>query len=643
MAQVVQVRGDGLVVGHPDLVALGLAAQVAQLIHGHHRVGVGQVVGGAQIVHIGALGGKADDHVIAADLVAQDLVAVGVADAQGNLGLIGRGGDRGGTAGGAAAIQAVGAGGIIEIPDGTGLSLVVVQHALHLIAEGYAPAGEELGEVAVGHLGGDEGHALVVGIAAVCAGLPQLEELIVEGQGLGSIVMGQVELPVHTQLHEHIVGGAGTALSHLIKDGFPAFVRSEAGIQGHGASVPGLEGQGVDVVGDFGLTQFVHVVADLVGDAPAEQAVGLARAGDGSGLALDQSGSRAVLHADVVAGSVHEGTGEHAHVADVLAGGHGILIAGQGGIGVNDALDLVGDEELLLPGQHVLIHGIDHGVLIAARALQAGKHLVGGEGQEHAGGGDLGGVADIGGQAGGGQSGHIGGQLLDIGPDGILPGGLTHAVPVGQLQHRHLPGVIQHTGLKLDGLGVAAGVGQIKGAAPVGQAADLLNGNVVAAVLQGHGSALPHAGLAVELGGHHIDGGVAGQLGVDGHGGAGLGGNAQGLQVAGALAGGLIGGSGGAAALEIVLHQTQRIAVLVQQGLGQLQLIPELSGIQIVAAQRVEAGGQGGDGLLIHRALQGSEGTVGKEVGNLLRQSIAVIEGDLGDADAGSTGLLAQS
>ena len=71
--------------------------------------------------------------------------------------------------------------------------------------------------------------------------------------------MGQVELPVHTQLHEHIVGGAGTALSHLIKDGFPAFVRSEAGIQGHGASVPGLEGQGVDVVGDFGLTQFVHV------------------------------------------------------------------------------------------------------------------------------------------------------------------------------------------------------------------------------------------------------------------------------------------------------------------------------------------------------------------------------------------------
>ena len=102
----------------------------------------------------------------------------------------------------------------------------------------------------------------------------------------------------------------------------------------------------------------------------------------------------------------------------------------------------------------------------------------------------------------------------------------------------------------------------------------------------------------------------------------------------GPLAGGLIGGSGGAAALEIVLHQTQRTAVLVQQVLGQLQLIPELSRIQIVAAQRVEAGGQGGDGLLIHRALQGSEGTVGKEVGNLLRQSIAVIEGDLGDADA---------
>ena len=452
-----------------------------------------------------------------------------------------------------------------------------------------------------------------------------------------------MELPVHTQLHEHIVGGARAALSHLIKDGLPASVLGEAGIQSHGAAVPGLEGQGVDVVGDLGLAQLIHIVADLVGDTPAEQAVGVTLSGSGGGLALDQSGSRAVLHADVVSGSVHEGAGEHAHVADVLAGGHGILIAGQGGIGVNDALDLVGDEELLLPGQHVLIHGIDHGVLIAARALQAGKHLVGGQGQEHAGGGDLGGVADVGIQTGGGQSSHIGGQLLDIGPDGVLPGGLTHAVPVGQLQHRHLPGVVHHTHLELDLLGVAAGIGDVERTAPAAEASDLLHGNVVAAVLQGHRGTLPHAGLAVELGGHHIDGGVAGQLGVDGYGGASLGGHAQRLQVTGALAGGLIGGSGGAAALEIVLHQTQRTAVLVQQGLGQLQLIPELSRIQIVAAQRVEAGGQGGDGLLIHRALQGSEGTVGKEVGNLLRQSIAVIEGDLGDADAGSTGLLAQS
>ena len=37
-------------------------------------------------------------------------------------------------------------------------------------------------------------------------------------------------------------------------------------------SQPG--GQRVDVVGGLGLAQLVHVVADLVGDAPAKQAVG---------------------------------------------------------------------------------------------------------------------------------------------------------------------------------------------------------------------------------------------------------------------------------------------------------------------------------------------------------------------------------
>ena len=155
-----------------------------------------------------------------------------------------------------------------------------------------------------------------------------------------------MELPVHAQLDEHVVGSAGAALGHLVEDLGPAAVLGEAGGQVHGAAVPGLEGQGVDVVGALGLAQLVHVVADLVGDAPAEQAVGVALAGGGGGLALDQGGGGAVLHAHVVAGGVHEGAGEHAHVADVLAGGHGIGVAGQGGIGVNDSLDLVGDEEL---------------------------------------------------------------------------------------------------------------------------------------------------------------------------------------------------------------------------------------------------------------------------------------------------------
>ena len=119
-------------------------------------------------------------------------------------------------------------------------------------------------------------------------------------------------------------------------------------------------------------------MADLVGNAPAKQAVGTTRSGDGGGLVLDQGGGGAILHTDVVAGGVHEGTGEHAHVADVLAGGHGILVAGQGSAGIDDALDLVGHKELLFPGQHILIHGLHHGALIAVHTLQSGQHLVGG-------------------------------------------------------------------------------------------------------------------------------------------------------------------------------------------------------------------------------------------------------------------------
>ncbi len=267
---------------------------------------------------------KAMGVAVAADLIAQDLVAVGVGDGQGHLGLVHRGGDGGGASGGAAALETIGAGGVIEVPDGAALGGVVVQNILHAVAEGHAPAGEELGEVAVGRLGGDESHPLVVGVAAVLAGLPQLKELVVEGQGLGGLVIGQVELPVHTQLHKHVVGGAGAGLGHLVKDLLPAAVLGEAGVQSHGAAVPGLEGQGVDVVGDLGPAQLVHVVADLVGDAPAKQAVGAASTGLGGGLTLDQGGGGAVLHADVIAGGVHEGTGEHAHVADVLAGGHGV-------------------------------------------------------------------------------------------------------------------------------------------------------------------------------------------------------------------------------------------------------------------------------------------------------------------------------
>ena len=173
----------------------------------------------------------------------------------------------------------------------------------------------------------------------------------------------------------------------------------------------------------------------------------------------------------MASGGVHEGPGEHTHIADVLAGGHGIAV----GVrprpgGGDDALHLVGHVEHVLPGQHVLVHGVRHLIHGSSDAGQSRQHPVGGEGEQHAGGGDLGGVADVGARLGELEGGDVALQSGDVGPDGLPAGTLIHGVPAGQLQHGHGEGVLSQPDLHLHRAGVVPGVGQVQRAAPlVGQ------------------------------------------------------------------------------------------------------------------------------------------------------------------------------
>ena len=284
-----------------------------------------------------------------------------------------------------------------------------------------------------------------------------------------------------------------------------------------------------------------------------------------------------------------------------------------------------------------MVHGVHHLLNAPVCALQPGQRLGGGDGQQHAGGGDLGGVADVGLGRGGLQGPHIGVQLGHIGADGVFAPGLVHAVPPGQLQHGHGEGVGVHPELEFDGPRIVPGVGQVQRAAPLRvQGADFGHGDIVAAIHQPDGRPLPDARLSEILGGNHIDRRIAGQLGIDGHRGPRPGGHAQGLEGTGALPGGVLGGG---AALEIIFHHAQGGSVARQQRPGQLQLVPQPGQIQIEVGLSLQPGGEGGDLLPGHTRLEGSEGAVGKQRGDIVGQAVALVEGHLGDAHPAAVAL----
>ena len=409
-----------------------------------------------------------------------------------------------------------------------------------------------------------------------------------------------MELPVEPQLDEHVVGVAGEALGGLGEDTRVFIALFQPGGQGVLLPVIGLDHQGIEVVGDFRLAQLVHVVADLVGDAPAEEAVrrvGGSHSADG--LPAGHAGAGAVADADVVSRRVHERAGEHLHAADILAGLHVVL-----GVGYVDALGGFADVHHVLPGQNGLVQRLDPLRPAAARAAQHGG---GGQGQQHGGGGNLRDVADVRPQVAG-QSGGIALQLAGVAAQLASPLALAQGIPIRQLQHRN---VRSPADVEADTLGVCSAVGQVEAAAPGGVlAADLGDGQHVPPVGQRSDGGAPGGGLGLELAGVHRQllsrrdaGGVNGQLLLR------PGGHPQGLEVAAALlvfpavlpaAAGLDSvyqHAGGRSAPEQLLRQGQ----LVRQGV-QIHVIVPLLALQPlpegVNVRLGDAGAQGGPQLV---------------------------------------------
>ena len=553
---------------------------------------------------------------------------------------LGGGGE--GACGGLGSGQTLPAALVAEIPEGAVLFPVGFQLLLGCIAKGHAPPLKELGQILLDHPGGGEGHLVVVGLGPGGVGvrLPVLEELVVEPHGAVGVILfpvvGQVELPVHAQLDKHVVGLAGLALGGFGEDGGVLAALLQAGGEGVVLSVEGLNHDGVDVVGDLRPAQLIHVVADLVGDAPAEEAVCGGPGGQfGDGQAADHAGTGAVADADMAARGVHKGAGEHLHTPDILAGGHVVLV-----IGVVDSLGGLADVHDVLPGQHVLVQIFNPAAAVGAVGPQHGG---GGEGQQHGGGGDLRHVQALDGGVGAGDvlGGHIGGELVHIGSDPGPAGALIQAVPVGQLQH----GDVHRTAdVELNGFGVGAAVGQVQAAAPLGGlAADCGHGENVPAVGQRADLGPPGGGLGVKLAGIEGDMLPLGDSGgVDGDLLARPGGRAQGLQVAAPLA---VFGAVCAAAPGLDASQHHAAGNLgIQQLLGQVQLVGQGLGVQVVVdLVAVQPGLEGVDIRLGYAGGQLGAQLVGEERGDVVGQTagrIILHKQQLGETDDGVVLLL---
>ena len=307
-----------------------------------------------------------------------------------------------------------------------------------------------------------------------------------------------MQLPVHAKLYKDIACLTGLAQCSLVED-----VRVHAfqtGRTGHIFGVRGLCNQRVNVVGDLGVTDLVHVMTDLVRDAPAVQAVYIVRVDTArTGLTKRVAGHHrtglVVVDADIAASREHERTREQTREADVLTGLHGILVGIKRLIGRDDALGLVCQEDQLLPCDNRTVELVCHILGRCVFTAQTGQHLIGRQRQQHAGRCNLGHVSGVGlscrfiREA---QAGNMRLERLDVRREQSLALALALAVPLRRLyvKVRDLGNYIfvcrSIAHLNLDAVGVRAAVLDIQRTAALTRTAvaNLAQPDAVAAVVQ---------------------------------------------------------------------------------------------------------------------------------------------------------------
>ena len=454
---------------------------------------------------------------------------------------------------------------------------------------------------------------------------------------LVSLVIGKVQLPVESQLREHIAGMTGGAAGHLAVDGVVAETHALAG----------LGNLGEIVVGNFrhGIAALVDVVADLMGDAPAEEVAALVAAVllHNDGVAFSQAGYRTPADADVVARRVHERAGKHTHIADVqVLGRQTVLIPGARQIG--QALMLVEQRHHLVHS----VHGVEQALGFVSRgpAAQARQqladryrvhHLV----QHHIGGVEDAGLCVVGAVVAvelampGFQFRGVGFHRFHIGRDtGFALGGIVNAV---EIQHGHLFAAADAHRVTV--IGTVTGELHVQGAAVLGIKGNQFgNADLVAADLELDRSGNHLSRFGVVLGGNQLQPGIGTgsyivAAYVDDDLVAGGGRHTQGLpgiQAGEAQVAVLLGRDGGMYLHHIVEGGFQQTAGVIQFALER-----HTFGVQFAAGLigGVQPGLQVVEGALVHFLLQRYVEVVGIQRQNVIFQAVVLVEPHLGDGN----------
>ena len=527
---------------------------------------------------------------------------------------------------------------------------------------GHAPAPEEVGQVLF-RCGGSQAHEVLPGIVPqrqthaagrrrfgrrAGVGIHPREEAAVQQVVVIIIqfvavvlVIGKVKLPVHRQLGEHIGVGAGGAAGDFVIDVLV--------VEAH-AAIRRLRKLGEVVVGDFGhrIAAVVDVMADLMRDAPAEIGAVLVRAVliAGNGHAVGQAGHRTPLDADVVARRIHEGPGEHPHIADIQMLG-GQVVGRSRAFQIRQALVLV--EQF-----HHLVHGVQRmeqffrAAVIQARQKLRDRHRV-----HHLIQQDVGGVQDavflivaflrgVQFRMEFFQAGSILRQFLHIGFHArfavVLVGDLV------EVQRGDLRTAADADRVAI--VGVLAGVLHIQRPAALGiRAADLLDWDHVAAHLEVDGGRRQLAALGMVLGRHQLQrglgpvaAGVAAHIDQDLV--ACLRGHAQRLPrvQAGDVQAAVVGRH------DAGMHVDHRLQFLVQQFAGIVQFPFErvIVGVLFAVAPGVQTRLHPVDLRFVHVVAQRQVQVVGVQIQNLIFQAVVGVEAHFrnGDQTPGAIPLL---